>query len=138
VHRINGNIRHMFLICYFFSVPAIDLLVLLSIDKEIDTFNRILTSICSAIGFILLFLINYSLAVVPKEAHRSYNKLNSIIARKPAKPLNLAVLGLIEKLSGPVIGFYCLDLFPFTNFEFYLYIFNCIQYFMLLIRLFKK
>jgi len=138
VQRINGNISSMFFVCYFISVPAIDILVLLSIDIEIDTFNRILTSICSAVGFILLFLINYSLSIVPKESHRPHNKLNSIVARKSAtRLLNLKVLSLIEKLSGPVIGIYCLDLFPFTNFEFLLYISNCVQNFMLLIGLFK-
>jgi len=77
--------------------------------------------------------------MVPKEAHRPYVRLYSILARKPATTmLNLKVLGLIEKLSGPIIGIYCQDFFPFTNYEFYLYISNVVQNFILLIGLFSE
>jgi len=36
--------------------------------------------------------------------------------------LKLNVLTLIERLAGPTIGIYCLDLFPFTNYQFSQYI----------------
>jgi len=112
---------------------------MLSINKDIDTLNRTLASIGTLIGIIMLFLVNYSLYLVPKQAHWPYNKLNSIIERKPLPIiLKLKVLGLIEKLSGPVIGIYCFDLFPYTNHEFYLYIGNCFQNFLLLNGLFGK
>jgi len=133
---MDGNIRFLFLVFYLISVPAIDLMLILSIDKNLDIIKRILASICSVIAIILLFLINYSLSMFQKEAHRPYNRLNSIIARRPATTaLDLKVLGLIEKLSGPVIGIYCLDIFPFTNYQFYLYISNCILNFLLIIGL---
>jgi len=75
--------------------------------------------------------------MIPKEVHRPYNKLNTIIARNQTTTvLKLKVLGLIEKLSGPVIGIYCLDFFPFTRYEFYVYLVNCIKYFILLMDLF--
>jgi len=137
VHRMNINMRFICCVFYYISVPAIDLLIMLSIVKEVDIFNRILASIIAIIGVFVLFLFNYSMSLVSKAAHRPYNKLNSIIVRKPTlRRLNLKVVGLIEKLSGPVIGIYCLDLFPFTNYEFYLYISNCITNFILLINLF--
>jgi len=139
VHRINGNMKLLYCLFYFNSIPAIDLVVIQSINKDTNTYIRILTTFCSTTGLIWLFLMNYSLSIVSKEAHRPYNKLYSIIARKPATTLlNLKVLGLIEKLSGPVIGLYCFDFFPFTNYEFYLYVSYCIQSFLLLIGLFGK
>jgi len=137
VHRMNGSFRFISCIFYYSSVPAYDLLIILSIAKEVGTITRIFICSVTVMGVIMLFIYNYSMALVSEAAHRPYNKLNSIIARKPAvRVLNLKVLGLIEKLSGPVIGIYCLDFFPFTNYEFYLYVSNCVQNFILLIGLF--
>jgi len=134
---MNGNMRFIACLLYYLSVPAIDLLVILSINKEVDIINRILVSIIAIIGVIALFIFNYSMALVSEAAHRPYTKLNSIIVRKStSRALKLKVVGLIEKLSGPVIGIYCLDWFPFTNYEFYLYISNCVKKFLLLIQLF--
>ena len=37
----------------------------------------------------------------------------------------LKLLSFIEKLSGREIGFYCYDLFPMNNYEFYQYLYIC-------------
>jgi hypothetical protein len=34
----------------------------------------------------------------------------------------LKISAFIEKLCGPVIGYYCYDLFAFTNYEFYAFV----------------
>jgi len=110
---------------------------MLSILKEINIINRILASIMVVIGVFVLFIFNYSMSLVSEAAHRPYNKLNSIIVRKStSRVINLKVVSLTEKLSGPVIGIYCLDFFPFTNYEFLIYIINCVKYFILLIGLY--
>jgi hypothetical protein len=36
--------------------------------------------------------------------------------------LRLKITSFIEKLCGPVIGYYCYNLFAFTNYEFYEYV----------------
>jgi len=137
IYRMNGNLRFLTWIFYYLSIPAIDLLVILSIHKEIDITNRSLVGITVIIGVFALSILNYSMASVSVAAHRPYNKLYSIIVRKSiTRALKLKVMGLIEKLSGPVIGIYCLDVFPFTNYEFYIYITNCILNFILIIGLF--
>jgi len=110
---------------------------MIAIHKNMNIYHRIVASFIAVLALIGQFLINYSLFKIPKGAHRLYNKLNSIITRKPpARVSNWKVLGLIEKLSGPVIGIYFLDIFPITNYEYYLYISYCIQNFILLIGLF--
>jgi len=137
VHRVNGNMRFIFCLFYFISIPAVDLLIILSIKNDIDTIHRIWTSVLCLIAFTLLYFVNHSFSIVSREAHRPYIRLNSIIASRPAtRILILKVLGLIEKLSGPVIGIYCQDFFPFTNYEFYLYITNLVQNLLLFIGLF--
>jgi len=139
VHRINDNVRFISFIFYYFTVPGYDLLVILAIHKKIDTINRILSSILLFLGVYVLFIFNYSFSSIGKVAHRPYNKLNSIVAGKPIpRILKLKVLGLIEKLSGPVIGIYCLDFLPFNNYEFYLFITNCVLNFILFMGLFTK
>jgi hypothetical protein len=72
---------------------------------EMDNLLRMaLIYILIVLAFILIGM-NYSLQSVQSAA---LNNLYSIIFRKNIKlELKLKVLGLIEKLSGPLIGIYC-------------------------------
>jgi len=129
----------MSFIFYYSVIAGMDLLVILSVQEEVGTFNRTLAFMASIFGVIILMTINYSISLIPKAAHQPYNKLFSIIVKKPTGlALKLKVSGLIEKLSGPTIGFYCFELFPFTNYEFYLYITNCVKNFILFMDLLSK
>jgi len=90
------------------------------------------------IGITLLFCVNYGLSSISREAHSLYKPFNSIFVRKPLNlQLKLKIKGHIETLSGPVIGIYCYDLFPFTNYEFYIFVINCISMFILILGIFK-
>jgi hypothetical protein len=72
------------------------------------------------------------MASIPKSAIKPYVKLNSLIARKQINlQIKLKIVDLIERLSGPVIGIYCFELFPFTNYEFHLFAANCVKNFIL-------
>jgi len=67
--------------------------------------------------------------MIAKQAHKPYSRLNSIIARKVIRiDLKLKTCALIERLAGPVIGLYCFYFFPFTYYEFYLFVGNCPQH----------
>jgi hypothetical protein len=69
---------------------------------------------------------------IPKSAIKPYVKLNSLIARKRINlQIKLKIVDLNERLSGPIIGIYCFELFPFTNYEFYLFAANCVMNFIL-------
>jgi len=139
VKRMSDNTSLIFFVFYCFSIPIADLMCILLLDENIETLYRILYFIFFVACIIFISLINYSLSMIPREAHRPYNKLNSIMARNSAPTiLKWKLLVLIEKLSGPKIGFYCLNIFSFTNFEYYLYISYCLQNFILLISLFGK
>jgi hypothetical protein len=72
---------------------------------EMDNLLRMaLIYILIVLAFILIGM-NYSLQSVQSAA---LNNLYSITFRKNIKlELKLKVLGLIEKLSGPLIGIYC-------------------------------
>ncbi len=88
------------------------------------------------IFFCWSYTMSYTMSLIPTAAVRPYQALNSIIARKSLKlKLKLKVCQLIEKLSGPVIGLYCYEFFPFTSYEVYLYVTNCVSNFILFMGL---
>lgn len=99
--------------------------------------NRFLSIIVALAVTSFLLILNSTMSLIPNAAHQPYGKLNSLIAKKRIR-LNhkLKVCALIERLSGPVIGLYCYELFPFTNYEFYLYVANCVKIFILFVGLF--
>ena len=48
------------------------------------------------------------------------------------------IMRFIERLSGPVIGFYCGELFPLTTYEFTDYILDSMVSFLLIVKFFRK
>ncbi len=75
----------------------------------------------------LLFILNIPMLGITMSCKKPYNKLNSIIATKRIDlRMKLKTIELIERLTGPEIGIYCYDLFPFSNYELYLYTANCV------------
>ena len=67
-------------------------------------------------------LIGSFYTLIASSAKSMYPELNSLIARiKINTSLKLKTLPLIEKLSGPEIVLYCLDLFPYANYHVVIY-----------------
>jgi len=89
------------------------------------------------IGSIAIFVFFFTLLIgvnVSNYAHDSYLNVNSIMVKKKmALKYKLKVLSFIETLSGPTIGIYCFDFFPFNNYEFYNSVaFVCTTYILIL------
>ena len=120
---------------YYLIVPSIDLAIL-SYIRETKFIPKLMVGSITSLIIVNLFIVNYLLSSIAREAHSSYQLLNTLIVRKNlGLRLKLKILSLIEKLSGPVIGIYCYDLFPFTNYELYIFTINCILNFMLFYNL---
>ncbi len=122
------NIKILAFIYYYMSVPGLDFL-LITVSKQNVNQNIIFSlKILLCIACFVLFCLSYSMSMIPTAAVRPYQRLNSIITKKCVDiKLKLKVIELIEKLSGPVIGFYC--------YEFYLYVTNCVKNFILFTNL---
>ncbi len=135
--RINGKAKYLICLLYYLSVPVLDLLIIIVIFDGMHIINRFLSIIVALAVTSFLLILNSTMSLIPNAAHQPYGKLNSLIAKKRIR-LNhkLKVCALIERLSGPVIGLYCYELFPFTNYEFYLYVANCVKIFILFVGLF--
>jgi hypothetical protein len=125
-------------IIFYVSIPAFDMLVILIFYNNLDFYFRS-TFIFLLIQFgFALFYHNYIVCSVSTAAHSIYPKLNSLIVKRRLDYRTKSrVIALIEKLSGPKIAFNCMDWFPLTNFEFFLFVINCIQAFILITGLIK-
>ena len=135
-NEINTWFRFIVLDYYYLIVPAIDL-SLVYLFNETNQVYRLTVWFFLNLFIVQVFYLNYFLSEISRSAHSCYVNLNSLIAKyRFNRNLKLKVLNLIERLSGPVIGIYCYDLFPFTNYEFYLFVMNCVLNFILFMQLF--
>ena len=62
-----------------------------------------------------------------KAAHSPYKRINSFIVKQSQSKIieirqNIKLLNFIERLGGPDIAVYCLNLFPLNYYQFYLLI----------------
>ncbi len=135
--QINRYINYVTFIYYYLSIPLANLIVLMIVSKQIELNFRMFLISAFMVYALVLTVPFYCLSSIQSAAHNPRDILFSIMARKGIElKLKFKVLGLIEKLSGPVIGIYCFNLFPFTNYEMYLFYVNCVKNFMLFITLF--
>ena len=61
-------------------------------------------------------------------AHKSYKLMFRVLSSRKMNfsiREKLKIMQFIEKLSGPDIGFYCLDFFPMNGYEFGKYLYVC-------------
>ena len=127
---------------YYLVMPFLDLIAIFLIyEDELFILIRFMFILIFLFISFNVFIFTYLLTIIGFEAHKSYPILYSIIVEmKLNLKIKFKLLNLIERLSpsSPLIGIYCLDLFPFTNYQFYLFIINCISNFILFMGLFKK
>jgi len=82
---------------------------------------------------LVIFIVNYISSSLSSAAHDFTADLYTFLASKTTLVQHkLKICAFIEKLCGPVIGYYCYDLFAFNNYEFYEFVsFVFCNYFLL-------
>ena len=122
-HRINRFVRVTIFNSYYIATIVIQLMSYIAHEKSTTVYFRI--SIGTIVIFLvcLIFGVNLISANINRWSHRPINRLYSFVAMNKLnlKP-QLKCQIFIERLSGPPIGYYCLNLFPMNNYEFYKYI----------------
>ena len=126
----------MTFIVYFIATPGLQMLAYGTHRSQITLFGRIFCSIVGVNCLSGVVMMNLMSTWINTAAHKPYNNLYSyLVRRKRVFPIGhrIKIKSFIEHISGTDIGFYCLDLFPMTNFEFfqYLYIFGA-NYFLIM------
>jgi len=122
VYNFNKAVSFGLFNTYFLTTPAIDILIHLIIYKSINVYMRILYSLITIQIVGVLYIFTYGLSSLSTSAHNITSDLYTFMFRNRSSFRNkIKILAFIEKLCGPVIGFYCYDLFAFTTIEFYEY-----------------
>jgi len=136
IDLFNKNAKILNIIFYYCSVTFTDIILILALLDRTNTIARAITIYVTICTIFVITLPNYSMSMIPREVNSFYPKLNSLIVRSRLQlRMKLKVCSLIEKISGPVIGLYCFDFFPFTNYEFYIFSVNCTMSFILFMGL---
>ena len=136
VTQLNTCFKQLLFLYYYQIVPLFDfcIIAMLSLNGQF-----LISAVSGAVVINFLggvCMLNICLSSLPRESHRSYSTVHSILCRhKLPISLKLKTVGVVEHLSGRVIGFYCYDLFPFTNYEIYLFCVNCVVNFILFMGL---
>ena len=132
--ELNKFFRLMIVVLYYCATPALEILVYLSHYPTTFFYARFAAIFIFVIVFGVVFLVNFMSAQISKAAKKSYPALYTYVSRiSRTRPANWKLVSFIEALSGNDIGFYCYDMFPMNNYEFYQYI--CItasNYFLML------
>ena len=138
-HNLNDMFKHLIFYLYYLGSPSCMLCVYYCLSDKSELITRYLACLVLAIVYTIVFLLNYFSARISNTARRPRHLLFGYLCRNRISiEQRFLIKTFIEKLCGPEIGFYCLDLFPMNNYEFYLYIKNCILIYILISDLFDK
>ena len=136
--QLNEFFSLMIYFLYNIATPALMILIYLTHEKDTNFYIRFVFSFIFCLVFLSVFLVNLFSSKVSNSSHKSYNILFKFLTQKRfliSLKVKLKINGLIEKLSGPDIGFYCWNLFPMNNYNFYEYVCNCFYIYFLILSL---
>jgi hypothetical protein len=120
----NQFFKYILFITYFLTTPLLNILIYFTLS-EVNIYLRIFYGLLVFNSSYIVFIANYISSSLSSSAHDFTSDLYAFLSNKtiiiPVQH-RLKICTFIEKLCGPVIGYYCYDLFPFTNYEFYRYV----------------
>ena len=136
--ELNHFFKYMIFIVYYFATPALMILAYLTHAHNTVLFARFIAIFVFILVFTIVFTMALLSSMISQSAEKPRKYLYKCFAQRIFKDsLNkqnrLKIMGFIEKLGGPDIGFYCWDIFPMNYYHFYKYVANCaITYFLIL------
>ncbi len=120
----NKHVKYLLFIVYFLSPPSLNTVVYYTLS-EVNIYLRVFYVLLVYNFFYLTFTANYICSSLYSLAHDFTSDLYAFLSNKriiiPVQH-RLKISAFVENLCGPVIGFYCYDFFPFTNYEFFQYL----------------
>ncbi len=128
----NKIFRYVLVTVYFLLTPLLDIGVYMT-AFEVNYVLRIFYAFLAIGVSLVIFIVNYISSSLSSSAHDFTADLYTFLTSKRIPVQHkLKISSFIEKLCGPVIGYYCYDLFSFTNYEFYEFVsFVFCNYFLL-------
>ena len=128
----------MIFILYYFASPTLILNIVVFNSKDTYIYLRYVFVLIFFMIFSSVFFVNLFSSQISHSAKRPISLCyKHLIRGNLSKRQRFKTMAFIEKLDGPDIGFYCWDLFPMNNFEFYLFVANCVKSYLLILTLFS-
>ena len=129
---VNHLCKYVNFILYFLCSPIHMLNIYFILDPNAPTLNRVLAAWIFIFAFSLIFGVILLNSQITKTAHRPRLFLYKYLCQDslPFKH-RMKIMAFIEKLCGPDIGFYCLDLFSLNSYEFYKYCAFCVSFYIM-------
>ena len=132
--ELNEFYKFNVFIVYFIASPALLLLLYLSHAKHTPIYVRIIAVNILFFLFGGIILAHLTSALVRHSAHKPYPLLFNYFAYNILTlKQKLKIVLLIERLTSPEIAFYCLDLFPMNSLEFFRFVCNTINFYILIL-----
>ena len=130
--RLNHLFKYILFILHYVSTPSANILMYLTHSEESNMWVRFWAIFAFILIAGIIFSINLFCALFSKPAHSSLRLLYSFMVRNNVSTRDrFKLMNFIEKLSGPDIGFYCLNLFAMNNYQFFQYVMHCTSYYIL-------
>ena len=138
--QVNVTVKWVLFVIYYIATPALQISIYCVHHRATHPICRIF---CAVI--VIAFSVNLSIPVIlstwiTNSANKPNKQLKSFVAKnvnnKISLTLRLKIMNLMERLSGADIAFYCLDLFPMNNYEFYQYLYIAGLNYILMMSLF--
>lgn len=146
VNRFDSENSYYLYVLVKLIKPAFNTFVYLLFEPHSEWHFLIYVGFTVAVNSLFFVGITHLFASITRYAHRpqfaSYGLLLARIHNQNTSRMSITVrykiMRFIERLSGRVIGFYCLDLFPFTTYQFTDYILDSMVSFLLIVKFLKR
>ena len=136
--QLNQTFSYLIVVMYIFAKPALNILVYITHSKGTHHYTRVAATNIFIVCLAAIFSVNFLCASVTSCAHKPLKQFYDLYKRDGISiRLKLKVVAFMEKLSGPDIGFYCYDLYPMNNNQFYRYVCGWAYNYFLIINLLK-
>jgi hypothetical protein len=118
ISKLNEIMSGLLAIIYFPLSIAFNIVIHITINSD-NAYVSFSYAILSLIAIGTQYVFIYFCSSVSSSAHNLRPELYSFLIRnKSTVKEKLKISAFIEKLSGPIIGFYCYKFFPFTSYKF--------------------
>ena len=121
--KINKSFSVFTFIIYYFGTPGLQLILYSIHEKSSTLYWQLIATVLFITIYTFIFTMNMMSVYLAKIAHKPSRTIYKYLLkhRLPIKQ-KLKIQDFTEHLSGHTIGFYCLNMFPMNNYEFYSYL----------------
>jgi hypothetical protein len=124
--KCNKFFKYVLTIFYFIFTPIVNIMVDMTVT-EVNPYLCIFYALLGMSYSSIIFIVNYLYisSSLSSSAHDFTSDLHSFVSNKTTiiwVENRFEISAFIDKLCGPVIGCYCLDLFSFANYDIFYYI----------------